>query len=75
MALTELKLGDTVKHKSSNGMVDQMTVKKIQTKGMHGQTESNPCYLCSYFSTKTKELEIESFERHELEFISRPEEK
>ena len=71
MEITELKIGDIVKHTSSNNVVDEMTIRKIETKGIQGQSTENPHYVCSFFSSKTEDLEYRSFLRHEIEFIKR----
>lgn len=73
MEKKDLQIGDIVRHTSSNEVVDEMTVKKIETKGIHGQSAENPHFVCSFFSSKSKDVEYRSFERHEIEFIRRPE--
>ncbi len=70
----ELILGDIVKHKASNNVIETMTIYKIETKGINGQTIQEPHYICSFFSPETNDLEYRSFLRHEIEFIKRPKE-
>ena len=73
MELTELRIGDIVKHTSANDVVNEMTIREIETKGIQGQSHENPNYVCSFFSKKTQDLEHRSFLRHEIEFVKRPE--
>ncbi len=71
MEVKKLEIGDIVRHTSSNGVIEQMTLNEIEVVKFKGQTKEDPGYVCSFFSPKTQSLEYRTFKRHEIEFVKR----